>query len=290
MNQHGKLSFRKLQGCGNSFVVVRTPAWRAFLAAHETSSRPAIVRRLCSPGFGIGADGVLAVGAVHGGSVDVEMWNPDGSEMGMCGNGVRCVMRTLFLDGDLRGAASELAVAVGPRTVTCRTETAGEQTSVDFGPVRFDPAEIPCVAADTRKIEVELGDGMRFEAAAASVGNPHCIIEVEALSEPQLIEYGPQLENHPIFPERTNVEFVQRVSSDRVRILVWERGAGATLACGTAAAATVAALHRAERVGRRVEVELPGGMVSIELVGPEPRAVLHGPAKEICKGELEGRL
>ncbi len=265
----GSLRFEKYEGLGNDFIVVD--------AADEDALSPAAVSALCDRRFGIGADGVLLVlparSPVCAGRMRVV--NADGSVPEMCGNGLRCVALHLARRGGT-ARASELALRVetdaGERA--CRLETRGDDTTVtvDMGAVRL---------LGDRPVVV---DGRNIVAALADAGNPHAVLLGE-FSRAELEQLGPRIATHPEFPRGTNVEFA-RPGADGIDLVVWERGVGLTLACGTGACATVAvACDKGLALrGTPVTVRLPGGalQVTIEDAG---RVTLRGPARHVFSGQ-----
>jgi diaminopimelate epimerase len=243
------LRFAKIQGCGNSFVVVD--------AADVHAQLP--IRMLCSRSFGLGADGVMVVGS-PGDPIEVSMYNPDGSIMGMCGNGIRCVVRYLY--ERFPALTPHLTFTVHGRTIRCETVDRGTTVSVDMGAPSFEASTIPLARDLTwEKIPLEVA-GTYVIAHAVSMGNPHAIIFVENDAELQSLDLekiGPALEHHASFPDRANVSFAVVNSQSRCTVRVWERGAGATLACGTGACAVAVVGIRRGIFVSPVTVALPGG-------------------------------
>ncbi len=291
----GKLPFAKVQGLGNDFVVVDLRPGRADREVAAAIQAPAAVRAVCDRHFGVGADGVLAVLPGGAGDVRMRVLNADGSEAEMCGNGIRCVAKVLYeTDPSLR--RSPLRIDTGAGLLECEIETAGDSVdsvAVQMGRPRFARGEIPMSPGGPGRavrVPIDVGDA-RVHFTAVSMGNPHAVIFVEdpaadlrALAE----QYGPRLEHDPSFPNRTNVEFA-RLRGDEIDLVVWERGCGITLACGTGACATVAAAAIEERVrpGREVTVNLPGGALFIT-VAPDLSGVrMRGPATTVFSAELD---
>ena len=267
----------KLEGCGNSFVVLVTPPgpladWAGF------------ARRACNPRTGFGADGVLVIRPERSGRWPVDLWNPDGTPMGMCGNGVRCIARFLVDEG-LALAADPVVLEVAGRGIVCHL-LPDRRIRVDMGVPTFRPEEVPHTCPG-ELLDHELWvDGELLRVSVLSMGNPHCVIFSKSGSDLCLATWGPRLENHPLFPERANISFASVERRDRVALRVWERGAGATLACGTAASATVVAGVRLGHLDRRVEVALPGGVLEVEWSESSGSVVLTGPAERVEGGYL----
>lgn len=246
------MRFWKMEGLGNDFVVVAGPA----------SFEPAAIRSLCDRRRGVGADGLLAVSPIDRESVRMEYWNADGSPAEMCGNGLRCVARWAVERGLVDGRAFIVQTAVGPR----RAEV-GENT------VRVEIGE-PSVGA-----EREAGG---HRVTPASVGNPHAVVRVETVADAPVGEVGPSLEVDPSFPNGTNVEFLEVVSPGSLRLRVWERGVGETLACGTGAVAAAAVARSWGDSTSRISVTLPGGVATVVFDGDV--AWLEGPARTVFEG------
>jgi len=304
------LPFTKVEGLGNDFVVVdlRSPAASAD-GAGASIQDPAIVRAVCDRHFGIGADGVLAILPGLGGDARMRVLNADGSEAEMCGNGIRCVAKVLY-DGDPALRRPVLRIDTGAGLLACAIDAEDGQAqsvAVEMGRPRLTRAEIPMQPAGTeRAVRAPISArGTRFKMTAVSMGNPHAVIFVDdpnanlrALAE----EFGPTIEVDPLFPRRTNVEFARirtgskRASADLVAsdaaeidLVVWERGCGITLACGTGACATVAAACVEERLhpGSETAVHLPGGTLHIT-VAPDLTGVrMRGPAVTVFSAELD---
>ena len=284
------LQFSKYQGLGNDFLMVdaRTAGTDDWLGL-----TPERIQRLCDRRFGIGADGViLALPPRADGELRMRIFNADGSEPEMCGNGIRCLARFLAdSDGDDVGRRWQVETLAG-RIVPELSGDGG--ILVDMGPPFLAPAAIPTTldvgpaALPQGELEVE---GRVFQVAAAGMGNPHVVIPVEAVDAIDLERFGAALEVHPAFPARTNVHFVQVLAPDHLRMRVWERGAGPTLACGTGACATLVACHRLGLCAAEARLDLPGGPLWISWAGEEGSSVLmRGPAEVVFEGVLAPEL
>ena len=223
---------------------------------------------------GVGSDGILVVAPSSGADFGVRIFNPDGTEAEKSGNGARIFAKFLREHGYTDTDRFTLHTLGG--RVTCALEHEDgrvAQVTVDMGRARFDPLDA---------IEV---DGRHFEVTSVSVGNPHCVIVVPDLATIDVHALGPKIETHPAFPQRTNVQFAQVVSRSEVRILIWERGAGYTLASGSSSCAVVAAVHRKGLVDRDVTVSMPGGQLSIS-IATNGEIRMRGPVEEVCSGDL----
>jgi diaminopimelate epimerase len=253
------IPFEKWHGLGNDYLLVERTSLRSAL-------EPALVRRLCDPHFGVGGDGILEVVAADDVRADIVIWNPDGSTAELSGNGTRIAARWLAR----RSASQEVTVAVGEREVVARLRD-GLEVEMDMGPVEVGPTE---------SLDV---DGSALEVTPVSVGNPHAVIAREP-ERPELLRLGPLVENHPRFPERTNVQLIRVDSRSETTAGVWERGAGETLSSGTSAVAVAAAAVANGWCDSPVTVHLAGGDLVVEL-DERMHARLTGPAQHICSGE-----
>ncbi|MBN2113767.1 MAG: diaminopimelate epimerase [Acidimicrobiia bacterium] len=251
------MDFVKMEGLGNDFVVLRGPA----------SPAAADVAAWCDRRRGIGADGLLVVTSLGADRVRMEYWNADGSPAEMCGNGLRCVGRFAVLEGLASGPGLLVETPVGELPVTVPAE----------GPVRALVgrfAEAPVAPLDLAGYHLE----------SVTVGNPHAVAFVDDCYSVPVAAVGPIVAGDPHFPQRTNVGFATVVSSQRLDLRVWERGAGETLACGTGAAAAAGLAHRRGLTGPRVTVMLPGGPLEIEIEGD--RVWMEGPARAVFRGSM----
>jgi diaminopimelate epimerase len=275
------LPFSKYQGLGNDFLILDGRA-----EAEPDGSfglTPEAVQRLCDRRFGVGGDGlILALPPRQGGELRMRIFNADGSEPEMCGNGIRCLARFLAdSDGDLPGRSWQVETLAG-RIVPQLMEDGAIQ--VDMGAPYLEPSQVPTTlpagphGLPEGELEVE---GQRLRVAAVGMGNPHLVIPVAELAEVELERLGPLLEHHPAFPARTNVHFVQVLAPDHLVMRVWERGAGPTLACGTGACASLVACHRLGLCAPAARVDLPGGSLRIAWEGPGRPVWMSGPAEPV---------
>lgn len=274
------IEFTKYHGLGNDFILID----------NRHSSEPVITAEqaveMCDRHFGIGADGVIfALPAQNGTDYTMRIFNSDGSEPEMCGNGIRCLAKFI---ADLEGsdAKTEYRIHTGAGVIITELRSDG-QVKVDMGVPRLLAAEIPTTLAapDAKVIDVpiEVAD-KSWSVTCVSMGNPHCITFVEDVSAIALETVGPQFEHHQAFPQRTNTEFIQIIRRDYVKMRVWERGAGVTLACGTGACAAVVAGVLTGKCDRATSVELPGGVLEIEWAEVSGRIYMTGPAQQVFTG------
>jgi diaminopimelate epimerase len=298
------LPFTKVEGLGNDFVVVDLrggagPATSATSALAAQAQDPAVVRAVCDRHFGVGADGVLAILPGATGDARMRVLNADGSEAEMCGNGLRCVAKVLYeTDPTLRRPVLRIDTGAGLLECTIDAVAGDVRTvAVEMGRPRLTRDEIPMHPGGTGRAvrEVITTQGRRFELTAVSMGNPHAIIFVDdpAVDLRALAEsYGPALEVDATFPRRTNVEFARIRRGDaraEIDLVVWERGCGITLACGTGACATVAAAVVEERLPAGIEtpVHLPGGTLHITVAPNLTGVRMRGPAVTVFRADLD---
>ncbi len=284
------LKFTKLEGCGNDFVVVDLREGGPVSGfGVPTPDNAAAARALCDRRFGVGGDGVLAISAptVDGALARMRVFNADGSEAEMCGNGIRCVAKYLY-ERDPQLRLPEIPIETGAGLLTCGVTVDKRRkvshVAVQMGRPRLARAEIPMVGPpDERAIERELiVDGRSVHFTAVSMGNPHAVIFIDGAEplRPLAERIGPPIETHEWFPKKTNVELARLHSPTEIELVVWERGCGITLACGTGACATVAAacLTGRARVGEEVAVRLLGGTLHITVAADYAGVTMRGPA------------
>ncbi|WP_126401684.1 diaminopimelate epimerase [Blastochloris tepida] len=270
--------FFKMNGAGNAIVVVDLRAERVEIPAGEVRAVAARVP--------FDQMMVLLPARTPGTDAYVRIFNQDGSESGACGNGTRCIADVLFAETGKDALLFETRAGLLPVT---RAE--GGLITVDMGPPRLKWDEIPLAEpfADTRAIELQIGPidaPILHSPAVVNMGNPHAIFWVEDVAAYDLARIGPLLENHPIFPERANISLAQVIDRGHIRLRVWERGTGLTLACGSAACAAVVAAARTRRTGRAATVTLPGGDLHIDWREKDDHVLMTGPVEH----EFAGRL
>ena len=274
-----KLKFTKMHGAGNDFVVLD--------GVNQTLGlTPEHYRALADRHFGVGCDQILLVQPAARPDCDFRyrIFNADGGEVQQCGNGARCFARYVYDQG--LTPKREIRVETASGIIAPKLEDDGRVT-VDMGPPRFEPAESPFLAparALTYALEVA---GQALEISALSMGNPHAVYLVDEVTTAPVEQFGPLIERHPRFPERVNVGFMQIVSRERIRLRVFERGSGETLACGTGACAAVVAGITRGRLGDRVAVDTRGGELLIGWAGGEHAVFLNGPADTVFQGEMD---
>ena len=280
-----QIEFTKYQGLGNDFILIdnRDQA--------EPKITPDQAVHLCDRHFGIGGDGVIFVlPGQNGADYTMRIFNSDGSEPEMCGNGIRCMARFIAeLEQRDLSAPHTYDIHTLAGSIKPELQPSG-QVRVDMGLPRMLAAEIPTTLpeSDGKVVNVPLNvDGKDWDVTCISMGNPHCITFVEDADAIDLNEMGPKFESHPQFPQKTNTEFIQVLANDRLKMRVWERGAGITLACGTGACATLVAAVLNQKCDRKATVELPGGPLEIEWPTDDGVVFMTGPATRVFAGTVE---
>ncbi len=276
------MRFVKMHGAGNDYVYV--DCFRETPPPSPAELAPKIADRH----FGVGGDGLILITPSDAADARMRMFNADGSEAEMCGNGVRCVAKYVYESGICRNNPLRIETRRGVLVLDLVLENDRVQkVRVDMGEPILTPREIPTTLAAglDRVTEYPLQvDGATLSVTCVSMGNPHCVIFVEELTDALVLGLGPAIERHPAFPHRVNVEFVQVESARAVRARVWERGSGETLACGTGACAVCVAGVLTGRTERRPAVHLPGGILEVEW-SEQGHVFLTGPAVEVFRGD-----
>ncbi len=270
-----KLNFTKMHGLGNDFIIIDDREERL-------GGLPALSKRLCHRRFGIGADQLILIRDSDMADFRMLIYNPDGSEAEMCGNGVRCFARYLLT----RGITSNEDLNIETKAGIIKTKVREDLVEVDMGEPGFEPEDIP-VRLEGRVISHSLRVlDEEFSITCVSMGNPHTVIFLEDLKEFPVERFGPVIENHNLFPQRTNVEFARVVSEREIEMRVWERGAGETMACGTGACATLVAAVLNGLTHKRATIHLRGGDLDI-LWGEDSHIYMTGPAEEVFVGFID---
>jgi diaminopimelate epimerase len=275
----GKLRFSKMHGQGNDFVVIDGVRQAVSLA-------PGQVRRIADRHLGVGFDQLLLVERPASPDNDFRyrIFNADGGEVEQCGNGARCFARFVLDEG--LTSKREIRVETASGVIVPRVEASG-QVTVDMGAPRFEPRDVPFLAErEQPTYEIRVA-GFPVELSVLSMGNPHAVQRVADVERAPVTEQGPLLERHPAFPKRVNAGYMQVVARDHIRLRVWERGAGETLACGTGACAAVVAGVRRGLLDERVRVTTRGGDLSIRWPGDGAPVMMTGDAVRVFDGEIE---
>ena len=277
------IRFTKMHGLGNDFVVVD-----CMETAPAEEKLPALAKALCDRHFGVGADGLILVLPSRAADFKMRIFNADGGEAEMCGNGIRTFAKLVYERGYTRERELEIETLAG--IVRPRLRVRGGKVAlvrVDMGEPRLARSAIPMKGQDQEKVVGERirVDGRRYEITAVSMGNPHCVLFVEDVERAKVEQIGPAIECHDLFPRRTNVEFVQIVGQGDIKMRVWERGAGETLACGTGASAALVAAVLNGLSARKATVHLRGGDLLVSWNPEDNHVFIEGPAAEVFAGE-----
>lgn len=270
--------FIKMHGLGNDFVVLDL---RGGIAAPGADA----ARRIADRRRGIGCDQLILIEPpeMAGADVRLRFLNSDGSESGACGNGTRCVASRLLAES---GAGRLVIQTLAGRLEATAAE--GGLFTVDMGPARLDWRDIP-LTHETDTLHLDIALGPLVDPAAVNMGNPHCVFFVDDAEDIELAAFGPQVEHHPLFPERTNVEVATVIDRGRIRLRVWERGAGITLACGSGACAAAVAAVRRGLTDRKAELIMDGGSLAAEW-REDGHVLLTGPVATSFTGTLENYI
>ena len=276
------IKFTKMQGLGNDYVYMD--------AIHQKlENESSLAQFVSNRHFGIGSDGLILICKSDVADFKMRMFNSDGSEAEMCGNGIRCVGKFVYDKGLTDKTTVTIETLAGIKTLELNTKEGKVETvKVDMGEPILTPKEIPVISDEepVKNLMLE-AEGRKFKITCVSMGNPHAITEVEDTEKFDVEKYGKVLEVDKAFPNKTNVEFIQIVDKNHVKMRVWERGAGETLACGTGACATAVACYLNGKTDRNVEVELLGGKLYIEWNEENNHIYMTGPAVTVFEGMLD---
>ena len=278
------VDFTKMTGLGNDYIYVNC-------INNNLKNIPDLARKVSDRHFGVGADGLILIEKSENANSDFKMriFNSDGSEAEMCGNGIRCLAKYIHDNNLSNSDKLSIETLAGIKKVKLIEDNEGScnEVIVDMGEPIFQDKNIPynVYEAFNKDLDLDVGkEKMRF--TVVSMGNPHAITFVEDLDNIDIEKYGPIIENNPIFPNRTNVEFVQIIDKNNIKVKVWERGVGETLACGTGACAAMVASGINGYTDENVTVNLPGGKLEIEW-GKDNHIYMQGPASTVCTGKIE---
>ncbi|MGD2112366.1 MAG: diaminopimelate epimerase [Gammaproteobacteria bacterium] len=273
------LEFSKMHGLGNDFVVIDAIRQAVELTAEQ-------VRFLAERRRGVGCDQLLLVEKATTPAADFRyrIFNADGGEVGQCGNGARCLMR--FVHDEGLTDKPQICVETQSGLLQLTLETDG-QVTVDMGEPRLDPADIPFDAAAPAHIHALDIGAETVEITALSMGNPHAVLQVDAIGTAPVEQLGPAIENHPRFPQRANTGFMQIIDPEHIRLRVHERGTGETRACGSGACAAVVAGRLRDQLAPRVIVSLTGGDLVVKWAGAGHPVFLTGPATQVFRGRIK---
>lgn len=276
------MKFWKYHALGNDYLVLDPK----HLPAPLTTAQ---VQRICHRNFGIGSDGILlgplpSTRAPFG----LRIYNPDGSEAEKSGNGLRIFSRCLWDRGLVSG--EEFAIETPGGVVRSSVFEQGRMVRVEMGEVSFSSEKIPVLgtAREVLNEAIEVG-GRQFRYCAATVGNPHCVLPLPEINADLARQFGPLLEVHPNFPNRTNVQFLKVLDRANIQIEIWERGAGYTLASGSSSSAAASVAHKLGLCDRSITVHMPGGRLAIE-ISPDFEILMTGPVTKVAEGEMSGEM
>jgi diaminopimelate epimerase len=272
-------AFLKMHGLGNDFAV--------FDARNQTLALDAATARaLADRRFGVGCDQVIVIErATNGADAFMRIYNSDGGEVESCGNAARCIAGLLLSEN----GAQDIKLSTTGGALVCKSD--GTNVSIDMGVPKFAWRDIPMAReTDTLSFPIDVAGSDFYPlkiATAVNVGNPHVVLFADNAEKAPVAELGPKIEMHPLFPERTNVEFVTLIDKDRLRMRVWERGVGITMACGTGACAAMVAAYRRGLVGHKADVVLDGGSLTLEWAGEGKPVIMTGPWSLSYKGDVD---
>lgn len=289
MSEKMLITFSKMHGLGNDYIVFDES--EKIIIPEE--KKPEIVEEICRRGFSVGADGVIFVTPANTEDADIRfrIFNSDGSEAEMCGNGIRCFAKYVYENEILN--SNEMLVETGGGIKEVNLDVEGREviaSTVDMGVATFKTSEIPMISDEDEFLDSELiVDGKSIKMTVVNVGNPHAVIFTENIEDIELHKIGPLIENHPAFPQKTNVHFVNIINRNEIEMITWERGAGFTLACGTGATSCVIAGFKLGKLDEEVEVHLPGGelLIIVYEMGGEVRIFMEGEAVLVFDGVME---
>lgn len=274
-----EITFTKMHGIGNDYIYIN--------CLGEVPARlPELSREMSDRHCGVGGDGIILILPSDKADFRMRIFNADGSEARMCGNGSRCVGKFLYDKGLTASTSIRLETLAGIRDLDLHLSGGEVDTvTVDMGAPEIDPARIPVVSSSLSMVEAPVPTSRgEIRITAVSMGNPHGVAFFNDLADVDFDCLGPELERHPMWPDRANIEFAEIVGPDEIRMRVWERGSGETMACGTGACAVAVVAAMTGRTGRRVRVHLRGGDLDIEWDGPTGRVKMTGPATTVFEG------
>ncbi len=273
------MRFWKMHGLGNDYIVVDN---RNDAVEEKKLSR--LARKLCERRFSVGADGLLLVYGSKVADVRMRIFNADGSEAEMCGNGIRCFAKYCYENGVAAKSEFDVETLSGIKHVWLTLKGREvESVKVNMGAPNWQRSSLPMLGEGTAINEHLEVDAVPYKVTCLSMGNPHCVIFVDNVDDFPVQEVGPLVENHPVFPKRTNVGFVEVLNRNELKVRVWERGCGETLACGTGTCAAVAAANKLGKVSSKVTVHVLGGSLQVEV---SDTLYLCGAAEKVFEGTL----
>ena len=275
------IKFTKMHGLGNDYVYIDA-------IDQKIENESSLAKFVSNRHFGIGSDGLILICKSDSADFKMRMFNSDGSEAEMCGNGIRCVGKFVYDKGLTDKTIVKIETLAGIKTLVLNTKDGKVETArVDMGEPILEAEKIPVISKEqpVKNLELE-AENKKFKFTCVSMGNPHAITIVENTKEFDVEKYGKILEVDKAFPKKANIEFAQIIDKENIKMRVWERGAGETLACGTGACATAVACNLNGLTGRKVNIELLGGTLNIEWNEKDNHVYMTGPAVTVFDGEL----
>ena len=280
-----KIDFIKMEGLGNDFIILDDRDTKI----EQYENYPALAKKLCSRHFGIGADGIILILESSDHDIKFRIYNSDGSQAQMCGNGMRCFAKYLYEKKMIGKKAIRVDTKAGtviPEVITDDKDQV-QSVRVDMGEPVLLCRDIPFKSGNKKAVDEPLAAGDKeYRITAVSMGNPHAVIFVDDVKKVDIVKIGQLIENHERFPEKTNVEFIEVVNKSELKMKVWERGAGITLACGTGACAALVAAHLTGRASQKAIVHLDGGDLDIHWDKASNHIFKTGPATKVFDGRI----
>ncbi|MBD5530007.1 MAG: diaminopimelate epimerase [Lachnospiraceae bacterium] len=278
------MKFTKMHGCGNDYVYIDGAAWQIL-----QSNKPDVVQFLSDRHFGVGGDGVIFINPSDVADFEMEMYNADGTRAEMCGNGIRCVGKYVYDKGltDKRQLSIVSAGQIKYLELEVDSENRVSWVRVNMGSPILVPDQIPVKISGRQAVNVPICvEGQEYHMTCVSMGNPHAVVFVDGTDDMNLEQIGPLFEHHELFPKRTNTEFVQIVDRQHVKMRVWERGTGETLACGTGCCATAVACALNGLTDDQITVNVLGGEIEVTWDRERNLVYMGGPAATVFEGEI----
>lgn len=275
------IKFTKMHGLGNDYVYIDA-------INQNIENKSNLAKNVSNRNFGIGSDGLILIERSNIADFKMSMFNPDGTQAEMCGNGIRCVGKFVYDKGLTDKTTLNIETLAGIKKVNLYVKDGKVETvKVDMGEPILEPREIPVISKENQVKNLKINSqGKEFRFTCVSMGNPHAITVVENAKDIDVKKYGKEIEINEAFPRKTNVEFAQIIDKNRIKMRVWERGTGETLACGTGACATAVACNLNGLTNKKVTVELQGGNLEVEWNEQDNHIYMTGPAKTVFEGEL----
>lgn len=275
------IKFTKMEGLGNDYVYID-----CYSKKQDIKNESSLAKFMSNRHFGVGSDGLILICKSNIADFKMRMFNSDGSEAEMCGNGIRCVGKFVYDKNLTKKTEVEIETLAGIKKLQLEvTNGKAEKVKVDMGEPILDVTKIP-ISSKENIVTIE-AQNMKFKFTCVSMGNPHAISTIKNVDNFEIEKYGPIIEKNEIFPNKTNVEWIEIINKNKIKMRVWERGAGETLACGTGACACVVAGVLNNILDRKVLVELLGGKLEIEWNKNDNHVYMTGPARSVFEGEME---